>query len=126
MGSQCSESANTPVLNLRGFRILAWASFILLDILYLLACLQRTAIPGAVFDNIQGDLNLIGSQMTRLGVMYVYCYSVSQIFAGMLVDRYGGKKMGVLGGLFMGVGLFLFSRAETAPVSYTHLRAHET
>lgn len=118
MGSQCSESANTPVLNLRGFRILAWASFMLLNILYLLACLQRTAIPGAVFNNIQGDLNLIGSQMTRLGAMYVYCYSVSQIFAGMLVDRYGGKKMGVLGGLFMGVGLFLFSRAETAPWLY--------
>lgn len=35
--------------NYRSVRIVAWVSYILLNVLYILACLQRTAIPGAVF-----------------------------------------------------------------------------
>ncbi len=102
-----------PPVNFRGVRILAWAAYVLLNVLYLLACMQRTAIPGAIFDNLQGDLGLLGSQVTGLGSAYVYCYAASQIFAGMLVDRFGGRNMGILGGLLMGVGLVLFSFAHT-------------
>lgn len=118
MSKQAADGTKTPVLNLKGFRILAWASFMLLNILYLLACLQRTAIPGAVFNDIQSDLGLLGSEVTRIGTIYVYVYAVTQVLAGMLVDRYGGKSMGILGGLFMGVGLFLFGKAETTPILY--------
>lgn len=103
----------THPLNFRGARILAWTSFALLNVLYVLACMQRTAIPGAIFNDLQGDLGLVGSQVTRLGAIYVYVYACMQIFAGMLVDRFGGKKMGVVGGLLMGAGLLLFSRAHT-------------
>ncbi len=102
-----------PPVNFRGVRILAWAAYVLLNLLYLLACMQRTAIPGAIFDNLQGDLGLLASQITGLSSSYVYCYAGSQIFAGMLVDRYGGKKMGIFGGLLMGLGLVLFSLARS-------------
>ncbi len=105
-------------IDFRGFRILAVASYCLLNALYLLACMQRTAIPGAIFDNLQGDLGLLGSQVTGLGSAYVYCYAVSQIFTGMLVDRFGGKKMGVFGGVLMGAGLVLFSFARTPAALY--------
>ena len=80
--------------------------------------MQRTAIPGAIFDNLQGDLGLLASQVTGLGSAYVYCYAGSQIFAGMLVDRYGGKNMGILGGLLLGAGLALFSIARSPAMLY--------
>lgn len=102
-----------PPINFHGVRILAMAAYILLNVLYLLACMQRTAIPGAIFDNLQGDLGLLASQMTGLGSAYVYCYAFSQIFAGMLIDRFGGRNMGILGGTLMGAGLILFSVAHT-------------
>ena len=112
------RGADGHPLDFRGFRILAWAAYALLNVLYLLACLQRTAIPGAVFDDIQGDLGLLGSQVTRLGTIYVYCYATSQVFAGMLVDRFGGKRTGIFGGLLMGVGLVLFAFARTPAALY--------
>ncbi len=108
---------NAP-LNFRGFRILALAAYALINILFLLACMQRTAIPGAIFDDIQGDLGLLGSQVTRLGTVYVFCCAVSQVFAGMLIDRYGGKKTAVWGGLLLGAGLILFATAQSTPMLY--------
>ena len=107
-----------PPVNMRGVRILAWTAYTLLNVLYIMACMQRTAIPGAIFDDLQGDLNLLGSQVTGLGSIYAYCYASSQVFAGMLVDRFGGKKMGVLGGLLMGVGLALFAFARSPATLY--------
>ena len=107
-----------PAINFRGVRILAWAAYVFLNILYLLACMQRTAIPGAIFDNLQGDLGLLASQVTGLGSAYVYCYAASQIFAGMLVDRYGGKNMGILGGVLLGIGLVLFAFARSPSMLY--------
>ncbi len=102
-----------PMVNIRGVRVVALVAYTLLNVLYLLACMQRTAIPGAIFDNLQGDLGLLGSQVTGLGSAYVYCYAVSQIFAGMLIDRFGGKNMGILGGVILGVGLVFFSFARS-------------
>ncbi len=107
-----------PFIDFRGIRILAWAAYALLNLLYLLACMQRTAIPGAIFDNLQGDLGLLGSQVTGLGSVYVYCYASSQVFAGMLVDRFGGKNTGIFGGLLLGVGLAMFSYAHTTAGLY--------
>lgn len=105
-------------VNIRGVRFLAVMAYVLLNVHYILACLQRTAIPGAIFNDLQSDLGLLGSQVTGLGSVYVVMYASSQVFAGMLVDRFGGKKMGVLGGLFMTVGLVLFSLAQTPAVLY--------
>ncbi len=106
-------------MKLRAFHILAWTAFALLNILYLVSCVQRTAIPGAVFDNIQSDVGLLASQVTRLGTIYSLIYGLSQFAAGMLVDRFGGKKMSIVGSALMGVGLVLFSMSQNAWVLYS-------
>ena len=111
-------NVDPPPINVRGVRILAWTTYALLNLLYILACMQRTAIPGAIFNDIQGDLGLLGSQVTGLGSIYAYFYAGSQVFAGMLVDRFGGKKMGILGGLLMGAGLVLFAFAHSPAALY--------
>lgn len=105
-------------LDFRGFRLLALAAYALLNVLYLLSCMQRTAIPGAIFNDIQGELGLLGSQVTRLGTVYVYSCAVLQIFAGMAVDRYGGKRSGILGGLLLGAGMLLFATARDTTTLY--------
>lgn len=99
-------------------KVLALVAFILLNILYLIACLQRTAIPGAFFNELQNDVGLRASQVTRLSSVFLFCYSSLQIFAGMLVDRFGGKRTGVAGGTLIGVGLVLFASAHTAGTLY--------
>ncbi len=113
MPQSSDKQAPSIADNLRGFRILAWAAFASLNILYLVSCLQRTAIPGAIFEDIQSDIGLEASQVTRLGSLYVLVYGLSQIPAGMLVDRFGGKKMSIIGSILMAIGLILFSQVST-------------
>lgn len=97
----------------KAFRAFAVLAFSLLNILYLIACLNRSAIPGAIFEDIQAGTTLTGAQITNLGSIYVYVYGFAQIFAGILVDRFGGKRTAIWGGVFAGVGLSLFSVAES-------------
>lgn len=97
---------------MRGARVLAVAAYALLNILYFMSCLQRTAIPGSFFNELQGDIGLRGSQVTRIGSLFLYCYAAFQIFAGMLVDRFGGKRGGMVGGISIGVGLVMFATAR--------------
>ena len=104
--------------NVRVARCLAVAAFALLNTLYLIACIQRTAIPGAFFDELQRDLGLRASQVTRLSSVFLYCYASLQVFAGMLIDRFGGKRTGVAGGTLIGAGLVLFATADSAGMLY--------
>lgn len=103
---------------MRKVRILAWTAFALLNVLYLIACLQRTAVPGVIFNDLQRDIGLLGSQVTGLGSAYLYVYACSQVFAGILVDRFGGKRMGILGGILIAAGLVVFSTAKTPFMLY--------
>ena len=105
-------------LDIRGVKMIAWTAYVLLNALYLLSCMQRTAIPGAVFDDIQGDMGLAGSLVTGLGSAYVISYATSQLFAGMLIDRFGAKRMSILGGTLLGLGLVWFSATRSVPALY--------
>ena len=99
-------------------KTLALVAFLLLNVLYLIACLQRTAIPGAFFNELQDDMGLRASQVTRLSSVFFFCYSSLQIFAGMLVDRFGGRRTGIAGGALIGAGLVLFASARSAGTLY--------
>lgn len=118
VGSCARDDDGRGIVNIHGVRIIAWTSYILLNVLYILACLQRTAIPGAVFDDIQSSMGLLGSQVTGLGATFLVAYASSQVFAGMLVDRFGAKRMAILGGVLLGAGLLWFSCARSVPALY--------
>ena len=107
-----NETGRSPRVNMKGARVFAWTAFLLLDSIYLIDCIQRTAIPGAIFNNLQGDFLMTASQITRTSSIYTFLYGTGQILTGCAVDRFGGKKMGILGGFLVSCGLLLlcFSR----------------
>ena len=113
-----AATAGEMRLDMRGARVFALLAFSLLNVLYLLGAMQRTAIPGTFFSELQGDLGLLASQVTWAGALYSYCYASFQIFAGMLIDRFGGKNTAIVGGILLGAGLLLFASAHTAGQLY--------
>lgn len=113
-----AATAGEMRLDMRGARVFALLAYSLLNVLYLLSCMQRTAIPGTFFNDLQGDLGLLASQVTWAGALYSYCYASFQIFAGMLIDRFGGKNTAIAGGILLGTGLMLFASAHTAGQLY--------
>lgn len=79
--------------------------FVPLTLLYSTSYFQRTAVPGQIFTQLQNDLSMSAVQVTYIGAAFIYIYSLSQIYIGYLVDRFGAKKVVTLGGLLFCIGV---------------------
>ena len=86
--------------------------------LYFFANFQRVAIPGAIFDELQSDLNVGAKYITALSSMFMYIYAAGQLFAGLLADRYGGERVITFGALLFCLGSLIFPFCTTLPLLY--------
>ena len=82
--------------------------FVPMLILYASSYFQRTAVPGTIFGQLQSDMGLSASQIAGLGASFIYIYAFSQIFVGMLADKYGGTRIIMAGGVLFCIGTALF------------------
>ena len=87
-------------------------------LLYFFINVQRVAIPGSIFNELQSQLRVGAPAITGLGSSFMYVYAVTQLFVGMLVDRYGGNRIIPFGALLFCVGSLLFPLAHTLPMLY--------
>ncbi len=83
--------------------------FICGTLLYVAANIQRTAIPGAVFDQLQMKWSLSAPQVTSFGAYFMYVYAAAQLFVGLFCDRYGGIRVIMWGGVLFTAGGFIFA-----------------
>jgi len=86
--------------------------------LYFFANLQRVAIPGSIFNELQSDLNVGAKYITALSSMFMYIYAAGQLCAGLLADRYGGERVIACGALLFCLGSILFPFSESLPMLY--------
>lgn len=85
---------------------------------YFFANFQRIAIPGAVFDLLQQELAVSAPYITAFGAIFMYLYAVNQLIIGVLVDRYGGLRVMLTGGIILGIGALLFPISANLPLMY--------
>lgn len=85
---------------------------------YFFANFQRIAIPGAVFDLLQQELAVSAPYITAFGAIFMYLYAVNQLIIGVLVDRYGGLRVMLTGGIILGIGALLFPISTNLPLMY--------
>lgn len=94
-------------------------TLILLGVLfYFFANFQRIAIPGAIFDLLQHELAVSAPYITAFGAMFMYIYAFNQLVIGVLVDRYGGLRVMLAGGIILGLGALLFPLSSYLPLMY--------
>lgn len=79
---------------------------------------QRVAIPGAIFDTLQLDLNLKAPAVTALSAIFMYSYAVSLLFCGVLADRYGAVKVILCGSLLFSLGAMIFPNTTNIYMLY--------
>ena len=87
-------------------------------VLYFMANFQRVAIPGAIFDTLQTDLNINASSVTTLSAAFMYSYAISLLFCGILADRYGAVKVILCGALLFSIGALIFPNTENIYLLY--------
>jgi len=86
---------------------------------YFYSYMQRVAIPGTIFDELQVAFHASASAITALSVVFFYIYGGMQFVAGAWIDRVGVLTVMLTGGAVLCVGSFMFPTAHSLPLLYT-------
>ncbi len=106
-------SEDLPLQGERGRYRLAVAALGSMGIVYFFSYFYRSGIPGTIFNELQSDLRLSASAVAGLGSIFLLIYALMQLVVGLAADRFGGGRTLVFGGVFMGLGALMFSRAQS-------------
>ena len=85
---------------------------------YFFANFQRIAIPGAVFDILEQELHVTAPYITTFGAIFMYVYACQQLINGVLVDKFGGYRVMLGGGIILGIGALLFPLSSNLFIMY--------
>ena len=85
---------------------------------YFFANFQRVAIPGTIFDMLEQELSVTAPYITSFGAIFMYVYAINQLINGILVDRFGGFRVMLGGGIILGIGALLFPLSSNLFIMY--------
>lgn len=85
---------------------------------YFVANFQRIAVPGAIFDVLEQELKVGTSQITALGAIFMYVYALTQLINGVLIDRFGGFRVMLVGSIIMTIGCIIFPITSNIAILY--------
>lgn len=108
-----SSSAKGSGALSRRERRLAVLLFALGIVIYFVVNIQRIAVPGQIFNELQSDLQISATRVANLGAIFMYVYAATQLLVGVLVDKYGGMRVLGIGAVLMTVGGILFPLSES-------------
>ncbi len=85
---------------------------------YFFANFQRIAIPGAVYNILQNELSVNAPQITMFGAIFMYVYALTQLINGVLVDKFGGFRVMLVGGIILSLGALIFPLSSSLYIMY--------
>jgi sugar phosphate permease len=97
---------------------LAWLGWGLGAAFYFTGFYQRVA-PAVMTDYLMTDFRIGAAALGNLSAFYFYSYVAMQIPTGILVDRWGVRKLLSAGTLVAALGTFLFAAAPSMVFAYT-------
>jgi MFS family permease len=81
------------------------------------AFIHRVA-PSVMFDRLMADFAADATRLGQLSACYFYAYAAIQIPVGLLLDRFGPRRMLTLSAVGCMAGSLAFALAEHRPVAY--------
>ncbi len=91
---------------------------VLAAVLYFFVNIQRSAVPGALFNQLQKAFDLTPSGVAALGSGFTYVYAGAQLAVGFLIGKFGWVKTVRVGGFLFAAGAVLFPFAGNFPLAY--------
>lgn len=98
-------------------RWLPWAIWGLGALLFFYSFFQRLA-PSVMIDPLMRELSLDGAAVGNLSAFYFYAYAGMQIPIGLMVDRFGPRRLLTVGALTCAVATAGFALAEDTSLAF--------
>lgn len=96
---------------------MAWLIWGLGATLFCYGFFQRVA-PSVMIDPLMRDFAVSGAVLGNLSAFYFYAYASLQIPVGLMVDRWGPRRMLAFGATLCALGTLVFATAESLLVAY--------
>jgi len=91
---------------------LAWGIWALGASLYLAGFFQRVA-PAVLTQELMAEFSIAAAGLGNLSALYFYSYVAMQIPTGLMVDRFGARRVLAAGAAVAAAGSFLFAAAQS-------------
>ena len=96
---------------------LPWVVWSFGPAMFFYAFFQRVA-PSVMIDQLMRDLNAGGAVLGNLSAFYFYAYAGLQIPAGLMMDRFGPRRLLSFGAMVCATGTILFALATSLGTAY--------
>lgn len=91
---------------------MAWTVW-LLSALFMFYKYAIEVSPSVMTSHLMSEFRIDGTQLGNLAACYFYAYLIMQIPAGLLVDRFGPRKVTTIAIALCGVGAIIFGMTDT-------------
>ncbi len=102
---------------MKNYNFYKWRIWIILAFSFILSLFHRGAM-GVISPSMSIDLKASASEMSNIASVTFYTYALMQIPAGLLLDRYGYRKMSWIGMLLTGLGSILLGMTPSIALAY--------
>lgn len=110
-------AAAAPSTGLLGGRT-AWVVLTVGQLAAVVAVLQRSSLGVAAADAL-GRFGITAATLGLFSMVQLLVYAALQVPVGVLIDRYGSKRLVIIGALLMASAQALFAVADSLPLAFT-------
>lgn len=93
----------------------AWFIWLIAALFYSYEFFQRV-MPGVISKQLMAAFSLNATTLGTIDSLYFYAYAVSQLVAGLILDKFGVKICTTLACLVVAVGTYLFSQSNSLAI----------
>ena len=94
-----------------------WSIWWLLTFSFILVLFFRIS-TAVITDNLSKELGFTKLQISNIASLSLYSYAIMQIPAGILIDKYGARKISSIGMIIGGIGSILFGTINNIYLAY--------
>ena len=98
-------------MNKKLYRLLAWVIW-LLSALFMFYKYAIEVSPSVMTSHLMSEFKIDGAQLGNLAAFYFYAYLLMQIPAGLLVDRFGPRKVTTIAIGVCAIGMLIFASSD--------------
>jgi len=94
-----------------------WLFWFIAALFYAYEFLHRVA-PSVLTGQLREAFSINDHQLANIGAMYFYAYALFQLPAGVIVDRFGAKRLLITASSILTLGSFLFASTTSSLVAH--------
>ena len=94
-----------------------WSIWWILTFAFILVLFFRLS-TAVITDNLSKELGFTQLQISNIASLTLYSYAIMQIPSGILIDKYGARKVSSIGMIIAGLGSILFGSMNSIYLAY--------